>query len=106
MAYCRNCGAEIDDNAVICVHCGAAQNIKPAGEEDAYSVLWALLGFFIPIVGLILYLVWRDTKPKSSKAAGLGALISVGVSVGTALISLFFFKSISFGILGLFSDLL
>jgi hypothetical protein len=28
-------------------------------------------------VGLILYLVWKDTKPKTSKAAGIGALVSV-----------------------------
>lgn len=36
-----------------------------------------LLGCCIPIVGLVLFLVWRDERPKSSKAAGIGALISV-----------------------------
>ena len=30
---------------------------------------------------MILFLVWRDTKPKNSKAAGIGALVSVCVSV-------------------------
>ena len=24
MAFCRKCGKEIDDDAVICVHCGCA----------------------------------------------------------------------------------
>ena len=28
-------------------------------------------------MGLILFLVWKDTKPKTSKAAGMGALVSV-----------------------------
>ena len=39
--------------------------------------LWGLLGCCIPIVGLVLFLVWKDTKPKTSKAAGIGALVGV-----------------------------
>lgn len=41
---------------------------------------WALLGFCIPLVGLILFLVWKDTKPRTAKSAGKGALVSVIVS--------------------------
>lgn len=40
------------------------------------SAWWGLLGCCIPLVGLILFLVWKDQKPKSAKAAGIGALIS------------------------------
>lgn len=49
--------------------------------EDSGSLLWGLLGCCIPIVGLILFLVWKDTKPKTAKVAGIGALISVVVAV-------------------------
>lgn len=42
---------------------------------------WGLLGFCIPIVGLILYLVWKGEKPKTAKAAGVGALVSVIIGV-------------------------
>ena len=42
---------------------------------------WGLLGCCIPLVGLILFLVWKDQKPKSAKAAGIGALISVIIGV-------------------------
>ena len=42
---------------------------------------WGLLGFCIPIVGLVLFLVWRDSKPKTSKAAGIGALVSVIIAI-------------------------
>lgn len=38
---------------------------------------WAVLGFFLPIVGLILWLVWKDDKPLTAKKAGVGALASV-----------------------------
>ena len=74
MAYCKKCGAEIDDPAVICPKCGVQQTPEV---EDKGGFLWGLLGCCIPLVGLILYLVWKDTKPKTSKAAGIGALVSV-----------------------------
>ena len=42
--------------------------------------LWGLLGCCVPIVGLVLFLVWKDTKPKTAKAAGIGALVAVGIA--------------------------
>ena len=75
MAFCKYCGAQIDDNAVVCTSCGSAQNTAPA-VVDKGGFGWGALGCCIPIVGLILFLVWKDTKPKTSKAAGIGALVS------------------------------
>ena len=68
--YCKNCGKEIDDKAEICPHCGVRNS---AGG----NVGWAILGFLFPIVGLILYLVWKNSAPKNAKMAGIGALIAV-----------------------------
>lgn len=76
MAYCKRCGAQIDDLAVICPMCGVSQKDTPDVVDNG-GFGWGLLGFCIPIVGLILFLVWKDTKPRTSKAAGKGALISV-----------------------------
>ena len=83
MAYCKKCGREIDNAATHCAYCGAAQNDAPVASQaaDHGGFGWGLLGFLIPVVGLILFLVWRDSKPKTAKAAGKGALISVIVSV-------------------------
>lgn len=44
---------------------------------------WLVLGLFFPLIGLILWLVWKDDKPADSKQAGKGALI--GVIVGAVL---------------------
>ena len=44
---------------------------------DTGSFGWAVLGFFFPIVCLILFLVWKSEKPVSAKQAGMGALASV-----------------------------
>ena len=80
MAYCKNCGAEINDQAVVCPRCGVAQETKPAVVDNG-GFGWGLLGFCIPLVGLILYLVWKGEKPRTAKAAGKGALISVIICV-------------------------
>ena len=80
MAFCKNCGAQIDDQAVVCTSCGVAQNTAPA-VVDKGGFGWGALGCCLPIVGLILFLVWKDTKPKTAKAAGIGALVSVIIAI-------------------------
>lgn len=82
--FCKNCGNQIDDNAVVCPHCGCAtdnfnQNHRPntpaPREDDAPNAGFAVLSFFVPIVGLILYLVWNDTMPMRARSCGKGAII-------------------------------
>lgn len=80
MAFCKNCGAQINDGAAFCPSCGATQNSAPPAPVDNGGFGWGVLGCCIPIVGLILFLVWKDTKPKTAKAAGIGALVSVIVA--------------------------
>ena len=80
MAYCKNCGAQIADSAVVCTSCGSAQNTTPAVVDNG-GFGWGALGCCLPIVGLILFLVWKDTKPKTAKAAGIGALVSTILGV-------------------------
>ena len=90
MAYCRNCGSQIDDQAAACPVCGAAQSAAPTPpqpqqqqQQQAPQVVdnggfgWGLLGCCIPLVGLILFLVWKDQRPRTAKAAGIGALVCV-----------------------------
>ncbi len=81
MKYCYKCGAQLDAGATVCSSCGSAQYIgmpiSNHSTSDANERVggWGVLGFFIPLVGLILYLVWRDDKPRRAKSAGRGALI-------------------------------
>jgi hypothetical protein len=48
---------------------------------DNGGFLWGLLGCCVPIAGLVLFLVWKDVKPKTAKAVGIGALVSVCIGV-------------------------
>lgn len=44
---------------------------------DAPSGGFMALCFFFPVIGLILYLVWKDTLPMRAHSCGKGALIGV-----------------------------
>lgn len=78
--YCSNCGEQIDDKAVICPKCGVPVKNRNL-TNDAPSAGFAVLCFFIPLLGLILYLIWKDEYPLKAKSCGKGALIGVIVSV-------------------------
>ena len=54
---------------------------------DASSIGFAILGFFFPIVGLILFLIWKDQFPLKAKSCGKGALIGAIVVVVFSIIS-------------------
>jgi hypothetical protein len=76
MAYCPNCGESVRDDQDVCLSCGTElKEKKKEIFEDGSQIGWGILGFFLPLVGLILFLIWRDTKPNASKAAGIGAII-------------------------------
>lgn len=82
--FCKKCGAQLPDNTVICPSCGTAAEMptaypyaQPQNPYDTGHFGWAVLGFFIPLVGLILFLVWRNDKPRCAKRAGIGALVGV-----------------------------
>ncbi len=82
MKYCSKCGKELVDEAVICIGCGCpTEKLNEPAVKDAPSIGWAFLGFFIPLAGLILYLVGKDTTPMKAKSAGKGALIGFIVSI-------------------------
>lgn len=104
--FCRNCGSALSDDAKFCVNCGQSVNNpaepaapptqepvqsqqppyppiyqQPMQPVDSGSWGWFVLGLFFPLVGLILFLAWRQDKPLSAKRAGIGALVGVIVSV-------------------------
>jgi uncharacterized membrane protein YvbJ len=77
--YCKNCGKPVDDNSSYCSNCGAQLSGTSAvnNSEDNSSFGFALAGFLVPLVGLILFLVYDKKNPKRAKSAGKGALIGL-----------------------------
>ena len=94
--YCKNCGKEIGDNAYICSGCG----VKVYGHGPGDGPIGCLLGgvcFLWPIVGLILYLSWKEEKPYMANSAGKQALLGLIISV---VIGLIYYVSIFSSITG------
>lgn len=87
--FCKNCGREIDNRAETCPYCGCPTDKYIFSEErqgDKPSMGFSVLGFLFPLLGLILYLVWKDDKPLRAKSVGKGALTGFIVSVVVGII--------------------
>ncbi len=80
--FCKFCGKEIADDAVVCVHCGRA--VKPQQEEEksnpaktlailgfVFSFLFALVGLILSIIALNKYKKQEDQSCKGLATAGL-----------------------------------
>lgn len=52
------------------------ERLRAASPADAGSFGWAVLGFFIPLVGLILWMIWKNDRLGDAGMAGKGALVS------------------------------
>ena len=55
--------------------------------NDSGSFGYWLLGFFIPLIGLILFFVWKNEQPNNAKRALWGALVSMIASFVISIIS-------------------
>lgn len=60
-------------------------------KEDKGGFWWGCLGFFVPIAGFVLWLVWRDEKPKTAKVLGIGALISTIIFISFLIFCFIYF---------------
>ncbi len=52
-------------------------NYNPSIYNNNHSgsgFLWIVIGFAFPFIGLILFIVWKNTDPFKSKKVGIGAL--------------------------------
>ena len=95
--YCSHCGKPIPEGADYCLNCGCAVNGSAPSKDDSSSFGFALLGFLFPLIGLILYFVYEDKRPKRAKSVGKGALAGVitGIVVSILLAVATFFFSVS-----------
>lgn len=84
--FCQACGAETRKEQEFCIKCGAKLIRKKqlSSLNDNPSLLVNLASCCFPIVGLVLYLVWRDEKPRTAKSVCIWGV------VGFVIISVFY----------------
>lgn len=88
--FCKNCGKEINDNAVICPYCGVAtgKNMPAAsGSErstgsstNGFAIAGFVLSFFIPLLGLIFSIVGLRKADECGSGRGL-AIAGIVISI-------------------------
>lgn len=52
----------------------------PVSKEESIGAGWGILSFIFPIIGFILYFVWKDTSNYKAKQAANIAWISIALS--------------------------
>ena len=81
--FCKYCGTKLKDDNADCPKCG--KNNRTEFNDDASDFKFALLGFLVPIAGLVLYLVWKKDFPERSssciKGTAAGTLMYVFLPV-------------------------
>ena len=76
--FCSKCGKEIMDEDVICPGCGcpvAGKMPQMKSEEDVPNGVLNILGFLVPIAGLIMFCLMLGKTPTKAKQIGIFSLI-------------------------------
>lgn len=83
--FCKFCGREISDDAVMCPHCGRLLNAQPAPQPivatNWLAVLGLIFAFLMPIAGLVLSILGksraREMNGNGETIAKAGLIISI-----------------------------
>lgn len=86
--YCRNCGQEIPINSDICPICRYHLVNKSTETSTVEVIMICLFSFFIPIVGLILWAIFKDEDRPKAKKALIAAI--TGILIALLLVFLIF----------------
>ena len=85
--YCRNCGKEIDDKAVICIHCGCAvmENQTPQMNPE-YAQPKTGMGILLGLIGLIIGIAIYPEGTIARKTFMKSCLITIGISLAVEIV--------------------
>lgn len=106
MKYCSHCGAQIDDEAVICIHCGVAtpkhqQNVQC--QSHPLAIIGFVLSFFAQIAGLICSIIafrrCKENPNLEGKSLALAGILISAISLGIAAFIFLFYFSFFFAII-------
>ena len=101
--YCKNCGKEIDDNAYVCIHCGALVNENKAtknGKLNIFALVGFILSFFFSVPGLVLSIIGyqkadTDYDGNMKNYAKAGIIISIVAFAISVILSIVYVVQLS-----------
>lgn len=67
--FCKNCGKEINSNAVVCIHCGVSTSTDLTKKpwSDGVVFIGLALAFFFPLAGGIMGIIGMLSDVNRSK---------------------------------------
>ena len=74
--FCNKCGESISTQAEICPKCGVRAK-NPAAQDQPNWGVNILSLCCVPLVGIILFFVWKNEKPVAAKSALIFGLIPI-----------------------------
>ena len=88
--YCKNCGQEVNDNAVVCIHCGCAVETKNNStiitDGTSKKGMGVLFGLLLGLIGLIIGIVMYPADSYERKPFIKGWCITFAISIGLSII--------------------
>ena len=94
--FCKNCGKDIDDSAVVCPNCGVATDnmAKNTAPAPAQKNTMALVGFILALLGfnviaLILSIVGLSNSKKPEFAGDGKGFAIAGIVISCVYIGLY-----------------
>ncbi len=93
--FCKNCGKEIDGNAVFCPHCGVAvrdlnQVTPQTTETNTLAIVGFILSFFIAIAGLVCSILGKKRADELNGNGREFAVAGIVISIVSLVSSIFF----------------
>ena len=112
--FCRKCGKEVSDEAVVCIHCGCTVNESNAGNKSSVShsadmdtpktLIGVLCGWFLGIlgvlVGLLAYKEGTIARKSFMKAWGITIGISMVISIVVSIVAYKYMFDMIYSIMG------
>lgn len=87
--YCNHCGKEVDNKAVVCIHCGCSleKEMKTRPEDkEAKTGIGVVCGLFLGLIGLIIGVLCYKEGTIARKTFMKGWGIAFGISVVAGII--------------------
>lgn len=83
--FCKKCGKEVNDEAMVCVHCGCSIKEDETKKDlnESKTVIGVLMGLFLGIIGLVIgiCLYPSGTVARKTFIKAWGITFGIGVAV-------------------------
>lgn len=98
--FCPKCGKEIEDDAVVCVHCGRSLEAKKENKaeyNESKTAIGVVMGLFLGVIGLVIGLCMypEGTIARKTFLKAWGITFGVAAAIGIILGLIVYFVALS-----------